>query len=252
MRKLNKFAYILLSIAFVAGVLPRAVIAWQTAQSAQSECSSENTAIIKVSFTNKEKTKSMNVEAKDEQSGKNTNLGAIEAGKTKSGEINTGKDSISDGTATFLLTWTDGNSGSDKRSAQYKAISCTKPNPTPTATPEPTPTATPVPTSTPMPTPTTEPTPTSTPEPTITPSPTAVPTVTPTPTNAPVVTIVNNNTNNNTNNNNTYVQTQPATAPQVLAAVDVKELPKTGVPVLSLLGLLSLFPLGIFLRSKSA
>lgn len=238
MKKISKFIYLFLTIVLIAGILPGAVIAWATAQSAQSECSSRNTVLIKVSFTNKEKTRAMNVEAKDEQTGKNTNLGAIEGGQTKTGDIDTNIDSIMDGVVIFYLTWTDGGSGSDKRSAQYKSVSCAKPSPTPAVTP--------TPTTTPRETPT----PTISPTPTIIPTSTPIPTITltPTPTNVPVATTINNN---NTNNNIVYVQAQPTSAPQVLAAVEMKSLPETGGNPLSLLGLLSLFPVGIYLRKTS-
>ena len=165
-KQIIKFLYVFSIIAFAAVVMPKIVAAWETAQSAEAICSSEGIAKINVSFTNNEQSKSINVEAEDQQTGEKISLGSIEKGQTKTGEIDTKKESILNGIVIFSLTWTDGMSGSDKRSAKYKSISCLKPSPTPTLTPQPTPTVTveptPTPTETPIPTPTSTPIPTPT------------------------------------------------------------------------------------------
>lgn len=111
-------------------------IAWSTSQSASSSCPTTGSgAIITATFNNTEPDRSnyaMNVVAKDRQTGKSVNLGSIRGGQSKSGVIQTGRTSLSAGTVDFALTWTDGHSGIDSRSAGYQTISnCNTPTPTP-------------------------------------------------------------------------------------------------------------------------
>lgn len=169
--------------------------AWQTDQSASAVCDvSSGKVIIDARFTNTEPNNpslAMNVVAKDNVSGNEVNLGKVNPGETKRGNIQTNRESSSGGTVTFKLTWSDGRSGIDSRTASYGSVApCPKPTsvpPTntpvppsntpvpPSKTPVP-PTATPIPPSkTPVPPTSTPVPPTSTPIP---PSPTRV--VTPT------------------------------------------------------------------------
>lgn len=100
-------------------------IAWMTSQSASSSCPVDDEgAIINVTFTNTEPNKAnlaMNVLAVDAQSGKSVNLGSVKGQETKNGEIKTGKKTLQSGKVTFKLTWTDGHSGTDSRTASYQA-----------------------------------------------------------------------------------------------------------------------------------
>jgi hypothetical protein len=150
-------------------------VTWQTSQSAVTSCPAQGSgAIITVSFSNTEPNQSSNamtVKVKDQQSGESVTLGNVTGGQTKTGKIETGRQTLTAGTVTFTLSWTDGHSGTDSRTASYKAVSNCQPTPTPTLTPKPSAT----------PTPKVSPTPTVTPKPTIpgtTPSPT--PTICPT------------------------------------------------------------------------
>ena len=188
--------------------------AWYTSQSASASCGGDGKAVISVEFANTEPSgakNAMNVVAKDLQTVLDVNLGQINPGESKTGTIHTSNTSLQAGGVLFTLTWSDGHSGTDTRTATYLAVSsCQQPTPTPTNTPiptraptptntpvptrAPTPTNTPVPTATntPVPTATSVPTPTDTPVPgvtvTITPTDTPVPTATsvPTPTDTPV------------------------------------------------------------------
>jgi hypothetical protein len=115
--------------------------------------------VIIVSFSNLEPKKSsmaMDIEAIDQQTNKSITITNIEGGETKTGVIDTGKQTLDAGTVKFKLTWTDGHSGTDTRSAKYKAqTKCESPSstPNPTAKPSATPTPTlPVPTGIPEPT----------------------------------------------------------------------------------------------------
>ena len=131
-------------------------ILWTTTQSASTQCATDgNGANITVSFTNTEPLKTstaMNVTAKDQQTNKSVNMGSIKGGSSKSSTISTGKTSLQAGTVTFLLSWTDGHSGTDSRTATYHAVSSCIPTPTPTTTPTPYPTGQPTPTPTICPT----------------------------------------------------------------------------------------------------
>lgn len=137
-------------------------VQWLTSQSASTSCPTGGSgAVISVSFTNTEPNQpsmAMNVTALDEQTNKSVNLGSIAGGQTKTGQIQTGKTALNAGTVKFSLSWTDGHSGTDSRTADYKAVgNCQPPTPTPSPTPAgPTPTGT----RTPTPTPTKTPTPT--------------------------------------------------------------------------------------------
>jgi hypothetical protein len=97
--------------------------AWATRQSATAACSSEHGgAVITVQFTNTENDKAMDVVAKDMQSGKTVDLGTIEPKATKKGEIITESKELAKGVVEFTLKWSDGSSGTDKRSAAYDAV----------------------------------------------------------------------------------------------------------------------------------
>jgi len=157
-------------------------VTWATNQSAATSCpTTGNGAIITVSFSNTEphqSSQSMDIVAKDLQTGKSVNLGSIAGGSQKTDVIQTGVSTLAAGTVQFNLKWTDGHSGTDTRTATYKKVdNC---SPTPTPTPSPTPSITPSVTPTPNPssTPTPTPTPSSTPAPS-TPTPTICPTLGP-------------------------------------------------------------------------
>src|SRR5260221_628228 len=80
-------------------------VTWYTAQSVNTVCNTNGTISITVSFTNAEATRSMIVSAKDTQSGKSINLGTIDPGKTKTGQIDTGMSVANAGTIEFKLAW---------------------------------------------------------------------------------------------------------------------------------------------------
>jgi hypothetical protein len=128
---------------------PRAEsILWYTSQSASSVCAADGSgANISATFSNTEPRQSstaMDVTVKDQQSGKSTNMGSVKGGDTKTVTIGTGKKSLSAGSVTFYLSWTDGHNGTDTRTASYKAVNnCIAPTPTPTRVPTPTPTTPP-------------------------------------------------------------------------------------------------------------
>jgi hypothetical protein len=110
-------------------------LSWLTDQSAASSCPSGGSgAIINATFSNTEPNQSsysMDVTAVDRQTGKSVVIGTIKGGSTKTGVIDTGKANLSSGTVDFNLKWTDGHSGTDSRSASYKAVSGCYPAPTP-------------------------------------------------------------------------------------------------------------------------
>jgi len=137
-------------------------ILWETTQSASTQCAADGSgAAISVSFTNTESRSSstaMNVTATDQQTGKSVNMGSIQGGDTQTDAIDTGKTTLNAGSVTFNLSWTNGQSGTDTRTANYNAVSKCIPTPTPTLTPTPT---------TPPPTPTLPP---GSPTPTICPT----------------------------------------------------------------------------------
>lgn len=99
--------------------------AWSTTQTASAECSTNGTT-INVSFTNTEtnNSKCMNVIARDLQSNQTYDLGQIDPGETKTGEINLSDNTISAGQVKFDISWCNGSSGTDSRLASYTAITC--------------------------------------------------------------------------------------------------------------------------------
>lgn len=129
-------------------------IMWLTTQSASSACAADGSGTnISATFINTEsRTPSleMNVIVHDQQTGMSKNMGSIQGGDSKTVTIQTGRPSLAAGSVTFALSWTDGHSGTDTRTASYKAVSqCVQSTPTPTKKPTPTPTTPPG-----MPTPT--------------------------------------------------------------------------------------------------
>jgi len=107
--------------------------AWFTTQAAQAICStSDSSAVIQVTFTNTERSKAMDVVAKDLQTGKKVDLGTIKADETKKATIVTGEKALLGGSVLFSLSWSDGSSGTDTRTAIYQAVNnCAGPSPTP-------------------------------------------------------------------------------------------------------------------------
>lgn len=181
-------------------------VQWITDQSAATSCPANGSgAIITVSFTNAEPNRAsmqMDVRATDRQTGKAVQMVAISGGETKTAQIQTGRPTLSAGTVDFKLLWTDGHSGTDTRTATYRAVgNCAPPTSTPVPYYTPIPSKSPTPPySTPKyPTPTTPkystPTPTYRPTPTPTKKPTPTPTYlpgTPTPTICPTLGPVKN------------------------------------------------------------
>ncbi len=134
-------------------------ILWVTNQSASTACAVDGSgANIAVTFTNSEgpgSSTAMTVTAKDQQTGNSVNMGSIQGGQTKTNIIKTGKNLLNAGTVTFALSWTNGQSGTDSRTASYEAVDSCIPTPTPTVPLSPSPTPTPTPTLPPgVPTPT--------------------------------------------------------------------------------------------------
>ncbi len=166
-------------------VITSTVFAWSTQEKAEAYCES-NSIKVKATFKNTEPNNSgmgMIVVAKDEQTGKSVNIGTVAPGQSKDGVIDTGLNQVSNGRVKFNLSWSNGNSGTDVRYANYSGTACPQPTATPTVAPTATPAPTVAPTATPVPTVA----PTVTPSPTGTPVPTQVPVVTPAPTEPPVV-----------------------------------------------------------------
>lgn len=211
--KLPSFSLpVVVEIIFFIGVIvgiPLAIIqlqqqqnirsdAWAFTASAVSSCPTDKSqAIITATFRNTEPVRTstvMNVKVTDIQTGKIIYLNNIAGGQTKSGQILTGRSSLTASTVSFRMTWADNhNSDVHTYSANYSAVSnCSAPSPTPTKTPTPKPSVSPStkPTNTPSPKPSSSPTPTKTPTPTLRPSssPTPSKSPTPTPTKNPSVT----------------------------------------------------------------
>lgn len=148
--------------------------AWVTTQSASATCDATGKAVITAKFSNTEPAgaaNAMKVTVKDAQSGVTIDLGVINPGETKTGDIQTGLTSLTTGGVLFTLKWADGHSGTDTRTATYPAVTtCVASSDTPTNTP---PVSSDTPTDTP---PVTSDTPTDTP-----------PVASDTPTNTPPV-----------------------------------------------------------------
>ena len=156
---------------------------WKTDQSASTICADNATdgVIIKATFKNTEPDDPklyMDVVVKDQQTGKQVDMGTVKGGQSKTVEIKTGKASLNSGSVTFYLEWTNAGSDTDSRTAKYNGTSnCNPPTPTNKPTKVPTPTDKPEePTKTPTPSPTKKPTPTTPPG---EPTPTACPTLGP-------------------------------------------------------------------------
>jgi Mg-chelatase subunit ChlD len=101
-------------------------VTWSTSQSAQTTCSQAGTAEINYAFTNTETSSSQNMDVtiKDSTTGKTVDLGQVDAGQTKTGTLDSGINTLSNGTITFNLAWTTNTSQTDQRTASYNAISC--------------------------------------------------------------------------------------------------------------------------------
>ncbi len=166
--------------------------AWQTEYSAKAVCLNSGTAVIQISFTNKETSENsgMLVTVLDNQTGKTIDLGQVAPGATITGTIETGQTSLNANTVQFQLKWVSGSGGTDAKTSAYDAVQCES-----SVTPEPSPSETPAvsttPGTSPSPSVTSEVTPESTvtasihPSLTITPSLTVTVESTVAPTNTP-------------------------------------------------------------------
>lgn len=129
--------------------------AWFTSQSASATCGEDGKVVITANFTNTEPAgdqNAMNVTVKDSQTGGEANIGKVNPGETKTATITTSLSSIQSGSVIFTLTWSDGHSGTDTRTASYPAVAeCVQATPTPEPTPIVTPTEIPVASLTPTP-----------------------------------------------------------------------------------------------------
>lgn len=115
-------------------------IVWDTDQSAVAVCPDDKeSVVIKATFENTEPRRSstdMDVVVKDQQTGKSVTMGTVRGGESKTVDIQTERQTINAGSVTFALTWTDGRSGKDSRTASYKAVKdCIKPTPSPSPSP---------------------------------------------------------------------------------------------------------------------
>ncbi len=144
MKLLSSPKFIMLSLAFLGLVIvPITIIqiqnqqttqqqaeeiVWLTDQSASTGCPEPGKGvIITVHFSNTEPDRSntsMDVIAKDQQTGKSVDMGSIRGGTSKTAQIVTGRSTLNAGTVTFNLTWSDGHSGVDSRTASYPAAQC--------------------------------------------------------------------------------------------------------------------------------
>lgn len=103
---------------------PVPAYAWMTNQSASAVCEGADSA-ISWSFTNTEPNEpkwSMDIVVKNSNGGQQGPF-TVAPGQTKSGEF-AHDGSTGAGTITFDLTWTDGHSGVDTRTASYTATDC--------------------------------------------------------------------------------------------------------------------------------
>ncbi len=152
---------------------------YSTSQSASLVCGA-NGFDINVSIKNSSSsyysysTTTINVTAKDNQTGVTINLGTVQSGKTVTGIIHTKKSALNSSSVTFLLSKPDSYNDTSSKTASYQAgnnsnggygyggyssgsATCS-PQATPTPTPPPynapTPTPTPYPYGVPTPTPT--------------------------------------------------------------------------------------------------
>lgn len=131
--------------------------AWSVTESAIAECNGDGDVVITVHFTNTESVGSQNamkVTAQDIPSGQSVDLGIVLPGQTISKQIDTEKTTIDTGVVVFNLSWADGRSGTDTRSASYSTLACHTPSPSPEQSPTPIPTATATPTPSGKPSPT--------------------------------------------------------------------------------------------------
>jgi hypothetical protein len=133
-------------------------IFWLANQTASTACAPDGSgANIAATFTNSESPSSstaMNVTVTDQQTGLSVRMGSVTGGQTQTSIIKTGKTSLQAGQVTFALSWTDGHSGTDSRTASYTSVSkcASTPTPTPTLPAKPTNTPTPLPSGAPTPT----------------------------------------------------------------------------------------------------
>jgi hypothetical protein len=100
--------------------------AWRTSQDASAACEGSQ-PVISWEFTNTEPNEdrlAMDVTVTDSTSGQTSGPVTANPGDTVSGTLDISDNVLTAGTITFDLTWTDGRSGIDSRTAHYDAVTC--------------------------------------------------------------------------------------------------------------------------------
>lgn len=95
-----------------------------TLQSSQSQCTAAGEVEVGVAYTNVDKTRSIEVTAKDEATGKTVSLGTIAPEETKTGTIPSGKTSVTAGTVTFTVAYSDTPTQTEQKTATYESRTC--------------------------------------------------------------------------------------------------------------------------------
>lgn len=93
-------------------------------QSSQALCTTSGAAEIGISYTNTDITRSVEVIATDQATGRSISLGTVAPEETKTGSIDLGTNSIANGTVTFSVAYTDNPSQKEEKTATYIARTC--------------------------------------------------------------------------------------------------------------------------------
>ena len=96
-----------------------------TTQTSLAQCTAAGFAEVGVAYTNPDKDRTVSVTATDTNTGQTINLGEVGPGQTNTGSIALGKNSVSNGTVRFTVTYIDTNE-QQQTSASYTGKTCTK------------------------------------------------------------------------------------------------------------------------------
>ena len=121
-------AFVFMTSAVFAGVnTANSASAWKVGHHASAFCNDDAKISFNWSFQNKEPNDTkwdIDLTVKESNSGSTDGPHTVKATKSATGMIDTDLTSVGNGKVVFEMTWTDGRSGVDSRSASYDALEC--------------------------------------------------------------------------------------------------------------------------------
>ncbi|MDB5170252.1 MAG: putative serine protease, subtilase family [Candidatus Saccharibacteria bacterium] len=117
---------VLIAVAGIVGLAPSAS-AWESGATASAACVGDK-AVINGVFANNEASNDNSMDVAMHYGSLTDGPKTVAPGSSGSFTINTGQQSLSSGSVTFTMAWTNGAPGTDQVTANFNALSCAPPD----------------------------------------------------------------------------------------------------------------------------